>query len=568
MSVPRFSVVICTYQRRDIVTASVEALERQEQGDFEVVVVVDGSTDGTAAALRTLRTSFPLTVIEQPNRGLAAARNAGAAAARGDRLVFLDDDMEADPGLLAAHGRALDAGADVVIGDIPLSPRSPRTLLSEGVGRWASARRERLLAAEEIGLDDLLAGQMAVARVTFEQIGGFDDAFTRGGLFGGEDIDFGYRVQTSGRRVVFAPDAISYQRYDVDPADYLRRSRETGRSAEELIAKHPEREAELGRFIRIRSRPKRALVAAVTALPGPVLRPVEALAVHLVRSGRSGPRVRRLFFGLRGVEHARGARAVRRARARAHVLVLCYHAIADLREDKALRPYGVAPDAFARQLDELRARGHAFVGLDALLAMLDGQPDLPERAVLVTFDDAYADLGSAAAPILHARGIPAVAFAVAGAVGTDNEWDRHLGAGRLELLGWEGLAAVREQGVEIGSHAVAHRILRGLDAEELRREAGDSADRFEAEGLPRPRAFAYPYGEWDETAAGVLRDAGYAVAFTVTPGVVRPGADPHALPRVEVLASDTGWRLWLKLRAAGWPSPARRLGLRLAAWRP
>ena len=98
----RFSVVIPTYQRRDVVVSSVRALAAQEDAPpFEVVVVVDGSVDGTAEALRALATPFPLSVVEQPNAGRPAACNRGAAAASGELLLFLDDDMEAHPRLLA-----------------------------------------------------------------------------------------------------------------------------------------------------------------------------------------------------------------------------------------------------------------------------------------------------------------------------------------------------------------------------------------------------------------------------------------------------------------------------------
>ena len=140
----RFSVVIPTYQRRDTVVRNVQALERQTQRDFEVIVVVDGSTDGTAEALGRLDLSFALTVHEQPNRGQASARNAGAAVAQGELLLFLDDDMEADPALLAEHDRSRREGVEFVLGHVPLHPASPPNLLSWGAGLWADARKERL----------------------------------------------------------------------------------------------------------------------------------------------------------------------------------------------------------------------------------------------------------------------------------------------------------------------------------------------------------------------------------------------------------------------------------------
>src|SRR6266571_2689604 len=97
----RFSVVIPTYQRKDLVLASVRALYVQHTcTPFEVLVVVDGSTDGSASALLALETPFPLTVVEQANRVQAVARNTGATRVLGELLLFLDDDMEAHPRFL------------------------------------------------------------------------------------------------------------------------------------------------------------------------------------------------------------------------------------------------------------------------------------------------------------------------------------------------------------------------------------------------------------------------------------------------------------------------------------
>jgi GT2 family glycosyltransferase len=201
----RFTVVVPTHDRRERVVRNVAALERQTLRDFEVVVVDDGSRDGSAAVLHDLETSFSLVVIEQANGGAAKARNVGARAAAGELLLFLDDDMEADPALLAEHDRSHREGADLVVGDMPLQPDSPPGLLSWGVGFWAASRRDRLTApGAEPGLDDLLTGQMSISRDAFEGIGGFDTSFTREGLFGGEDIDFGYRVVQAGLRVAYS----------------------------------------------------------------------------------------------------------------------------------------------------------------------------------------------------------------------------------------------------------------------------------------------------------------------------------------------------------------------------
>jgi peptidoglycan/xylan/chitin deacetylase (PgdA/CDA1 family) len=245
--------------------------------------------------------------------------------------------------------------------------------------------------------------------------------------------------------------------------------------------------------------------------------------------------------------------------------ILAYHAIADLSDDPVLAEYGVPPQLFEAQLDALLGGGWSFADLDAVLAALAGERELPRKALLLTFDDAYSDLLDVACPILVERGLPGVVFAVAGKLGGTNEWDHELRATTLDLLDADGLRAVGALGVETGSHTVSHRPLTKVPRGELEEEIAGSAALLEQAGLPRPRVFSYPYGEWSPSIAAIAREAGYEASFTVEPGVATDGADPHALPRVEVHASDTPRRLRRKLLTAGWPVPLRGALLRLAA---
>jgi len=243
--------------------------------------------------------------------------------------------------------------------------------------------------------------------------------------------------------------------------------------------------------------------------------------------------------------------------------ILAYHAIADLGDDPRLGEYGVPPRLFEEQLDALIGSGWRFVGLDAVLAALAGEEELPRRALLLTFDDAYADLLEVACPIMAERGLPGIVFVVAGKLGGTNEWDNRHRATTLDLLDADGLRAVEADGIEVGSHTVSHRPLTEVPEAELGEEIAGAAALLEQAGLPRPRTFSYPYGEWSPEIAAVARDAGYAASFTIEPGIVRGGADPHTLPRIEVHASDTPRRLRRKLLTAGWPAPLREGFLRL-----
>jgi peptidoglycan/xylan/chitin deacetylase (PgdA/CDA1 family)/GT2 family glycosyltransferase len=551
----RFSVVIPTFQRRELVVRAVSALERQSFRDFETIVVIDGSSDGTADALRSLELSFPLLIVEQPNRGAAAARNAGAAGAHGALLLFLDDDMEADPELLAEHERSHAAGADIVLGHLPLHPASPPSVLTPGVGRWTERRRQRLAeAGSHIPASDLLTGQLSIARETFERLGGFDLAFTREGAFGGEDVDFGHRARQEGLSIAFNQAAVSFQYYDIDPSVFTRRSREAASAAQELAAKHPEHATELGGPARSFSSPhRRAIMGRLAAAPSALSLPLVNFAIALARRSDPGRYGRTLFFDVQAMEQLRGARMARRALARPQAVVLAYHAISDLRDDPVLGEYGLPPERLAMQLDMLRRRGWRFVGLDELLQTLAGAGDLPARSILVTFDDAYADLLTEGWPVLAARGIPAVVFPVSRCIGGTNEWDVRIGARELRILDEAGLRELAANGITIGSHGATHRPVTSLEPSELATELRESAERIASLGLPEPTVFAYPHGRWNDEAAAAVREAGYAAAFTVSPGVVRRTEDRYALPRIEAHASDTPLRLWLKLVTAAWP---------------
>jgi peptidoglycan/xylan/chitin deacetylase (PgdA/CDA1 family)/GT2 family glycosyltransferase len=529
-----------THERRDLVVRLVRLLDDQEYADFEAIVVVDGSSDGTTDALRALEPRFPLIVLEQPQAGPAAARNAGAAAATGEILLFLDDDMAPDRALLAAHDRSHREGAQLVLGHLPLDPASPPTAMAAVVGRWAERRRERLSARPgHVPVPDLISGQMSVARGDFERLGGFDV-----GLRQGEDRDFGSRARKAGLRVVFDPGAVSRQYYDVDAGEYLRRTRAAARGDSIVAARHPELAHELWQP-RFEGLLDRLLLGPLVVLPQALSRPVVSLAARLFSGADQGRWRNRFFFATATMEHRRGAREERKALAAPLAVVLAYHSLSDLTGDRILAEYGIPPERLAAQLDRLIAAGWRFVDVDQLLAALDGGGPLPDRAVLLTFDDAYADLDRAL-PVLAERKVPAIAFAVADRIGGTNDW-RRSDETELRLLDAEQLRQLSAHGIAVGSHGSTHRPLVGLTPDQLQRELVDSADRIAALGLPRPAVLSYPYGEWSPDVADAAERAGYRAAFTVAPGAVRRSQRRHALPRIEVLASQSDRTLPLRL---------------------
>lgn len=523
-----------------MVVESVRALAAQEFASFEVIVVVDGSTDGSAASLRELELPFPLTVLEQVNSGQASARNRGAAEARGELLLMLDDDMEADPRLLAEHERSHRDGADVVLGDIPLHPDSPQGLLSAAVGDWAEQRSRELGQGEKsLALHDLLTGQMSIRRELFLRVGGFDSDFTRGGTFGMEDLDLGLRLARGGHRIEYNPAAVSWQRYVVTPRQYLRQWRQSGRAHVLFVRKHPDQAERVFVGRRLERRSDRLLWRRLR-------RPLRELSLLLVGAGARGPRATRWFYRVRNLEYQRGIREAGGIPGPHPVRVLCYHAVADLSGAGPLEAYGIPPKSFGRQMD-LLSRHFRFIGADELGRFLAGA-GVPRRALLLTFDDCYTDLLEQGLPILRESRIPALAFAVSGYVGRTNEWDAHLGAPPLQLLDADGLRALAGQGVAVGSHSRTHRMLNRVPPDELGDELRGSAADLEGLGLERPAFLAYPHGEHSPEVRGAAAEAGYLGAFAVSGGISGPRSDRYAIERIEILRGDTGlrflWKVW------------------------
>lgn len=236
---PFFSIIIPTYQRRDMVCEAVRALCRLSyDGPIQIIVVIDGSTDGTAAALAQLDCSFPLRVIEQENRGQAAARNRGAAEAGGDILLFLDDDMICEPDLVQQHAQSHQAGADAVTGEIPIQRDSVQGLVTDALARAASWQRGLQSSAF-----DVYSGNLSIRNRVFQSVGGFDEAFTAGG-YGGEDLDLGLRLFGS-HDLRHNGAAVAWQTSLITPLEHMKRARRVAASDLRLIAKHPRITAEL-----------------------------------------------------------------------------------------------------------------------------------------------------------------------------------------------------------------------------------------------------------------------------------------------------------------------------------
>ena len=220
-----------------------ESLARQDlpASDYEVIVVADGCTDGTMQLLQSWKAPYALTSVEQtPGRGAAAARNAGAARASADLLLFLDDDMEASPQLLSEHVRShRQQPGCVVLGYFPMQPPAPDDDVFTKAARiwWADEFANRSHRGYRYTFKDLCTGNVSLSRVSFLRLGGFDEQIGRGA---GEDYELGYRLIQHGVRFQYVPQAASIH-HTVQPLEVnLRRAEQEGYGQALLVRRHPE----------------------------------------------------------------------------------------------------------------------------------------------------------------------------------------------------------------------------------------------------------------------------------------------------------------------------------------
>jgi len=196
----------------------------------------------------------------------------------------------------------------------------------------------------------------------------------------------------------------------------------------------------------------------------------------------------------------------------------------------------VTPEMFEQQLDQLRDAGATVVGLRDFMEWKQGRKSIAERSVLITIDDGYRSVYEVAWPILRKRGYPFTLF-----VYTDYIRGGKRSGG--ESLSWEELAEMRDAGVEIQSHTVSHRDLRGgrgMGAgyeEWLRNELVGSKSEIERRLGVRVDALALPYGASNERVRAAALEAGYEVVFTVNGQRVVKSTPADATGRFMVMAN-------------------------------
>jgi peptidoglycan/xylan/chitin deacetylase (PgdA/CDA1 family) len=228
------------------------------------------------------------------------------------------------------------------------------------------------------------------------------------------------------------------------------------------------------------------------------------------------------------------------------IAVLLYHHVGPLREP-ACQGLTVLTEAFERQISTLSAMGYAAIVPDDWAAVVRGDGDIPEHSVMITFDDAYADLVEYALPVLEHHGYPAVVFVPTSLVGRTINCNPNEPGAQLPIMSAEQIATWTGRGVTFGAHSRTHADLTSLSLDDAVAEIDGSRDDLAALTGRATTTFAYPYGKLNDQVASLVRTRFHA-AFTIEEGVNDVSVPLHLLRRTMVQHHDTMVDVLLRAR--------------------
>ncbi|SDE87163.1 polysaccharide deacetylase family protein [Sporomusa acidovorans] len=219
----------------------------------------------------------------------------------------------------------------------------------------------------------------------------------------------------------------------------------------------------------------------------------------------------------------------------ADVPILNYHKV-----DNFYHALSVSPQEFEEQMAYLAKNGFTTITPDQLMAYLNHDRELPEKPIIITFDDGYLDNYTNAYPVMKKYGFTATIFLVTNLVGHDERF-----------MTWEQVQTMQQDGFVFGSHTVSHIPLNKLPREQAMAELIDSRKEIEYRLGTKTRYFAYPTGAYNSQVEEMVKQAGYKAAFTIRYGQAGAESNPYALERIPIFRGQHTFRsFFVRLNAA------------------
>lgn len=589
------SIVICSKNRRNSMLATLRSLERYSLDIRLLEVIIVEETDDPQPPPGAKVKYFH---IPERGLGLAFARNLGLQKARGSLVVFIDDDIVPASQWLDALTKPFDdpnvqATAGAILPDLSEINTVGRCISFLG---FPAGGLKRYLEAE--GKNEVTAhisgGNCAVRAHTAIELGGFDE-FMRGV----EDTDFFSRMAEHKKKMLFIPTALAFhkQRNSLkETFDWFIR-----RGIGDFYLKCKQGGPVRALILPLRMNFTLKLLSLLLFLwtlfslfhPGiyvalilaPFLwnqllwhrihrtlwkRPLSDEtdgSVASIRYEVSRPEVKRILFLVKflmdlGDEVGTFIAFFRFVRNRifSKPFVLTFHYLDDKSpvQTFSFKKYFYSATAFEQLLRDFETGGYIIVSLSSMIKRLREKSNVLflDRILAVTFDDAHEGTHTHLASLGETGRYPIMIFVPTQNTGKMIQWDPEMHSSAGKVMDWDQIKALKDLGLEIGSHTRSHprltHLAQSLVTEEIRGSMSDLESRFPGCD-PKQMVFSYPYGAYSNEIKNAVKDAGYIGAVANFPGNIRPCTDPFEIPRFAV-SSGSDWKdvinqsrsMWIK----------------------
>lgn len=527
------SVVVTTWKRPVLLAKTLESWLSQSYPVLEIVVVCDGEDADVREVSRQFAQHARIRwVFHAENRGLPAARNTGVREASGDIVLFSDDDIIASPQLVERHmqhhNRAGEYRRIWVGGRIIENPDREHTtclnrrlhtswsqVLDRTADRFTNLEHDRVGDAIE---QSVWCGlNCSISRTAFLALGGFDERMRASD----EEMELGQRLYRGGLELIFEAEASMLHMNSKDLTAYHRQGwRATGALDPYRVFELGQRVPQTQQLVGMFHGPVADRLAARFAWD--LSRPLGDLSLEVEEIiNRTGWL---WLFGLwartcRPSEYwnaVKGAgctlEKLRGAVGPSKCALMLHSVAAPQSPDEST--YYIAPERFHRFMRWFHRAGYRTASLDQWL-----RDAVPDKHVLLTFDDGYDDLYEHLLPLVIQHRYKPLIFLVADRIGQSNVWDQVSGLRARRLLTLDQIREMQRCGVDFGSHTLTHPWLPDVPDARLHREVRNSKHRLEDLLGVEITSFAYPYGGVDMRVRSSVQAAGYKAAFTIQSGL-------------------------------------------------
>lgn len=234
------------------------------------------------------------------------------------------------------------------------------------------------------------------------------------------------------------------------------------------------------------------------------------------------------------------------------VPIIVYHSV-----DESGSCVSIGPAEFKRQMEYIKKNGYKTLTVSEFVDFLRKGNKIPDKAIVLTFDDGFENNYSVVFPILKELGLTATIFVTTDYIGKRCTWDKESDIPDLPLLSWEMVKEMSESGIDFQSHTAKHPRLPLLPDDRIRDELRRSCITIEDRLGKRCDILCYPYGEFNQRVIHILREEGFAAAFAGHPeyeniyAIRRVGSGHLTTPLSFKVATRGNFAIYYNLKKIG-----------------